>query len=456
MPGAGQALNAAIAIGPHVLDMFLAAVLGTLVLMAVVAAITVLRGCVRRRHDTVRNHATGTIAAALLVAGGLRLLSLPVSVLQFLLAAPLGSFPSDVVTVLGDLMLAVAGVVLLLTGRGCGAVRWALLLPPFAGLLTGIRLGLPFAGGFWIDLLPDVAVGVAGLLILTSHAELASSAWGGRRAAAQIGGPATALALTLVVLLAWPTSVAGTRGAGEPVIGPVRVVTASTHLVLPLDSYRQSFLDRDLEIRVENTLIRVCAARRGVSARAADLLPSPTRDSNSSLPGLIDAQQAAITGYWSPPAPESVGGVQSTHGLRVLTRCVSAARTRLGDDGSAQQFVWETTFIALARTDADSRVQRLQAAWSRCMQRQGFAYPTPMAVALTQAVVFPTPNDTRAASASVSCERVTNLPGLRAAVLAAYEQRAIAEHVAQLNSARLALLAQKRTANATLRGTSAR
>ncbi len=90
------------------------------------------------------------------------------------------------------------------------------------------------------------------------------------------------------------------------------------------------------------------------------------------------------------------------------------------------------------------------------MQLRGFPFSTPTEVVWSQAMNFPTPDDTRVASAAVTCERTTNLPGLRAAVLAAYEKQAIVQHGPQLTSARSALLEQKRIADEILRATSPR
>ena len=207
-------------------------------------------------------------------------------------------------------------------------------------------------------------------------------------------------------------------------------------------------------IRAENMLIQACARRHGVAAEAADLIPPDPVESDSSLLGLIDGRQASATGYWIRPATEVSGIPEDDHTLRVLTACVRAVLARLGDDERPQVVVEHAANAALARADRDSRVRRVVGAWSRCMQRRGFRAPTPSAVALGQEMAFPTPLNTRTASADVACERATDLPGLRAAVLEAYERRMITAHSADLVDARTKLDAQTRRARSVLHATS--
>lgn len=504
VPGAGQAVNAAIALGPRAVDAWLAAALIALAAVAVILMLVAPLSRLRLRSGERTAEATPAIASALLIASGAiaavppfvpaaapvaeafeltsstcigvaflvlaarlppapsvaliavavtRLLVLPCAVAQVLAGAPLGLRPSELVDLLGALVLTLGGLVLLVTGRGLGVLGGPMLLPPLAGLLAAVRLALlPFPVGPWIDLLPDVAIAVVGVAVLVARPVSASGAPDRRRTALRSGGAVAALAVTLAVLFALPAPGVGAPAAGEPSIGPIRTVDASARIELPLDGYQQSPAGQRAVIDAENTLIEACGARRGIAVQAADLLPAPTVESNASLLGLIDARQAATSGYWAPPPAEASGHPEDDRTLRILSGCVRTARARLGDDDGPQGVVRNAVYDALKRADADSRARRVTAAWSRCMQQRGFVATEPEEVMpWTEESTFPTPQDTRTASADVVCRGVTDLPGIRAALLAAYEKRVLAERAAKLIGARARLDAEARLAASILR-----
>ena len=80
------------------------------------------------------------------------------------------------------------------------------------------------------------------------------------------------------------------------------------------------------------------------------------------------------------------------------------------------------------------------------MRLRGFFESEPQEPVRDSVTPFPTPQDTRTASADVACERATDLPGVRAAVLAADERRIIAAPPAGLLAARADLDAETRLA----------
>jgi hypothetical protein len=111
---------------------------------------------------------------------------------------------------------------------------------------------------------------------------------------------------------------------------------------------------------------------------------------------------------------------------------------------------------ATQRTAADTRVAAVNAAWSRCMRRDGFEYHSPQELGAPEANRWPTPQPTpveiATAKADVACKQRTGLAGVWLGVLAAYERQLIEQHKLALDQVKRELDDQIRKANQILEG----
>ncbi|MCY0953561.1 hypothetical protein [Streptomyces sp. H27-S2] len=155
-----------------------------------------------------------------------------------------------------------------------------------------------------------------------------------------------------------------------------------------------------------------------------------TEDRHRYLFGLADPDHAAAHGYDKsagrgappkPPAPQL-----SDSAYAVMNGTQRGAR-----DGRAP----DATSEAHERSERDSRVVAVLAAWSACMEKSGYGgIRTPYDVVEEAGLADDKggPRAVTAARADVACKSEVNLVGVRAAVEKAYQERLVEEHAETL------------------------
>jgi hypothetical protein len=83
-------------------------------------------------------------------------------------------------------------------------------------------------------------------------------------------------------------------------------------------------------------------------------------------------------------------------------------------------------------TSADSRVQRVEQTWSKCMATRGYQYSTPMQPPQQRWPAIASKAEIATALADVACKQRTNLPGVWLAVERGYQQQLVEQNAAVL------------------------
>jgi hypothetical protein len=308
------------------------------------------------------------------------------------------------------------------------------------------------------------------------------------RRGAWLGGVA---ALAAVALTGCGTSAHhGTAVAVQPPAIPARPAAPAPGSTppMPLDPYN-AVPDASAITQAENLLTERCMQQKGFTwtpgppggPLAALLGTTPSGASSESAPlaepyGIDSAAQAAQFGYHSPTRlqlrnyEQSHPGAQSQ--LQPLAQhpaaywialdgevpgsrnsnvgpygggCSGQAAERVGQYARNQadlQLPGQLEAQAASDTGRDSRVIRVEQAWSSCMARKGFSYATPMAPAQADwplvpgagGALEPSPREIATAEADVACKGTTDLPGIWLAVQAGYERQLIAANQAALTA----------------------
>ncbi len=262
----------------------------------------------------------------------------------------------------------------------------------------------------------------------------------------------------------------GNESAGEPALGQVQSVSATSQIVLPLDQFEDDVADSKLSLQATQILAARCSDRFGVKSTdhsTSDLAPAGP---NRSRYGIVDSAVAARFGYhpsdetgraaakgndknspdaWNPSPKEVVvmrgtkadGGPLSrdevpkdANGESLPQGGCSSWANRELTGGKQIDFDLINQWGAEAgkAAEPDSRVRAAKDAWSGCMKASGYDYKSPW-----------DPNDSFAsaptasakeiatAEADVKCRQETNLVGIWMAVETAYENRAISANEGQ-------------------------
>ncbi len=154
--------------------------------------------------------------------------------------------------------------------------------------------------------------------------------------------------------------------------------------------------------------------------------------------------------YYNVVAAKSGGGI--FNGKTIPDGACFGAAQRQVEGTTDVSMPDQLSFDSWTAAKSDSRVVAAFAKWSRCMAASGYHYSTPM-----EANNDPQWSGEKASAAEiavavadVNCKKTTNLVGVRMAVDAAYQRRAIGQHGVELNAIRAALGRQAATASAIL------
>lgn len=246
-----------------------------------------------------------------------------------------------------------------------------------------------------------------------------------------------ALLAVLVLVTACSASVTSVRtpaARNEPSIGTVAIVTDPRQVGRPLDAYRPSPSQIVALAQAQAKLMTQCYAEHGSPAvfdNGEDLvgfIGDPARDDVewSSLWGFFapasvahgyHRQSVPLTSGPSTPVPESV-----------TTDCTAKveAQMPLGKDWSEFLSVPQPAGLQPVTPRNDSRVLAVVAKWAECMSASGFAATDPPR-SMTDGLESSASSEAEIsrAAADLRCKQQTNLVGVEAAVLAAYDQQFI-------------------------------
>ncbi len=281
-----------------------------------------------------------------------------------------------------------------------------------------------------------------------------------------------------VVALALLVIGCGAGNGDEPVIGEIPEITDPSDVVLPLDVFSYSPEQyRDVQLAAWQ-LIRDCVTRFGgeytVPKELVVEMPA-LLFSHERRYGIADENLAATNGYHVAPellGARGKGGWNPSPEELVLVRGTTAATIRIDrignplpeggcgaeadavlsgssspTDGTAGFSVPDVLASeAHGLAEGDSRVREAMAGWSACMARQGYRYRD-VWEANDQGWPTPAGDDQIATAVSdVRCKHEVNLVGIWSTVEAAYQERLIEQHRADLDDLRARLEAE--TANA--------
>lgn len=241
--------------------------------------------------------------------------------------------------------------------------------------------------------------------------------------------------------------------SGEPPIGEIPTVVSGTDIVLPLDAYLLTGQQLNTLSTAVILIGRDCMKRFGLAWPVNPPTAGTEASRNVRRYAIIEPEKAKATGYhlsetatpkadqkeptadamnvWAGRGEQTFGGQPVPAGgcageaVRQLTKGAPNA-----DPGIPEKLQLET----YARTKADSRVVRVFAEWSKCMQAKGYSYPDPYAAEGDQRwqTAKASPTEIAVATADVTCKSETNVPGRMLAVETAYQNRATSQHATEL------------------------
>ncbi len=301
------------------------------------------------------------------------------------------------------------------------------------------------------------------------------------RAMALVAGVMVIVGVTALTALTVLTAAAAAPDAStpaEPRVDSIATITDWRQISLPLDAYVQDFTEQQTVLRAEYALTKSCVEQFGFQFAAPAWDKSPAEVPNGGQPthyrlyGLLDVDHAKQMGYHS--YGQTVASEAAYADMKLPNDYYNVVTAKFGGGtfngktipdggclGAAQREIEGTTDLSLPEqltfdswtaSKSDSRVVAAFARWSKCMAQSGYSYSTPM-----EANNDPKWSGDKASAeeiavavANVNCKKTTNLVGIRMAVDAAYQRKAISQHGAELSAIQAALVRQAATASAIL------
>lgn len=262
----------------------------------------------------------------------------------------------------------------------------------------------------------------------------------------------------------------GSSSAEEPEIGEIQTLTTTAGLAFPLDAYELDDKDKAKLEAAQSVLVKQCMARYGFDYQPPSSIPVSGRKPNARVFGLVDAAEAARSGY-APPGglsrPRPAEQRLSPTAQRVLaggdewndpaslpmnqTEAEKAPPSKLKVNGKPVPiggcgreaylklhapkadtvdilYVFNLMSEAESRMRTDSRVSTVNKKWAACMKDAGYRTTDPRTVVdqlgLNQSTLS-SPNAVNAAMKDVACKQKVKLPGVWFAVASAYQERLI-------------------------------
>ena len=273
--------------------------------------------------------------------------------------------------------------------------------------------------------------------------------------------------------------IAGSTGRPKIIVPPIPSATSGETISLPLNSYEDvAGLQQTVLAEAQALLTQRCMAARGF-VYTSQAAPTPTQE-EALLQGIeygwdvsvtralwltISLSDARTYGYGQPAAASGAppGGVYFGGGISFndLNRkppawdvallgfapgarigrirqvgCLNLVNNEIYRPGGFQ-LGYEVPGIAqqaMLWTQTDPRVVAVDAAWSRCMARQGYHYGSPLQPAQHNWPTSPTAAETATAVADVTCKQHVNLTNTWLTVEAAYQNALIGQNIATLSN----------------------
>jgi hypothetical protein len=258
---------------------------------------------------------------------------------------------------------------------------------------------------------------------------------------------------------------AGSGGRPKITVGPIPPTGSTRPVDLPLDTYSNVSIQQQTVLTEASTLLtQKCMTAEGFvySAQATSSQEQALVQDTEYGFGVTSLSDASSLGYGQPAGsqgqkagPAFLGGFASFGDLAQQPRawtvallgfapgariggsqpagCLTQASQEL--DGSGSGLSDPVPSIALQAgtwTQSDPRVLAVDAAWSRCMARQGYKYNNPEQAASASWPSSPTAAETATAVADVSCKQQVNLVNTWLTVEAAYQAALIGQDAATL------------------------
>ncbi|HYT89113.1 MAG TPA: hypothetical protein VEL76_10430 [Gemmataceae bacterium] len=281
--------------------------------------------------------------------------------------------------------------------------------------------------------------------------------------------------LAYAVILA--LTACGTRGTGrtttrEPAIGPIKSLTDTKNLLLPLDEYMLSLDDYRHLAEARGILTRRCMERFGINYQAPTRPGTGLQTRNERRYGITDLTEARRYGYRQPqgskvaPPPSSeqdrdpkVTAILVGEGARAFTSrpvppggCAGEAQRRLRaseQSAGVEDIAEPLAMKSWALSADDSRVQQVFDRWAACMKLAGLSYSTPLDVLQDRALLARlSPAQTTTAVTDAACKKEHNVVGVWVAVEMAYQQALIEADKPALERQRVANTARLQVAAA--------
>jgi hypothetical protein len=270
------------------------------------------------------------------------------------------------------------------------------------------------------------------------------------------------LRLAVVMAVAGCAGSPSQSAGGEPPIDQWLTITDTSAYALPLESYRLGSHNLRTAGKAEDILLARCVRRFGF-----DIPPAPERKPPASgigeRYGITDEQRVQTRGYHGPVSPPNTAGQaaapagagsggyppdveaivtgrgQSSYNGQPVPEggCVGEARRKLAQGAPTPAGLDRGERLSLETYEVsqrDSRVVKVFADWSACMQRSGHSYATPRNANNDPAFGSkePTAREITVAVADVRCKKETNLVSVWATVETAYQKRAIEQNAEEL------------------------
>lgn len=220
----------------------------------------------------------------------------------------------------------------------------------------------------------------------------------------------------------------------EPSIGVVKVVTDPGQVSRPLDAYRPSPSQIVALAQAQARLMTACYAQHGSSAvfnngdDLVEFIGDPARE---------DTEWSSLWGFFAPASVAHVyhrestpltSGPSTAVAESVTDDCTTKVEQQMpfGQDWSEFLHVPQPDGLQPVTPRNDSRVVAIVEKWAQCMASSGFHVSDPTQ-SMTDALGSTASSDAEVsrAAADLRCKQETNLVGVEAAVLAAYDQQFI-------------------------------
>ncbi|MGW5780447.1 hypothetical protein [Streptomyces sp. NPDC003863] len=283
---------------------------------------------------------------------------------------------------------------------------------------------------------------------------------------------------------------AGVPAADAPAAVAVPKITTAVIDPVPVESYLLTEEQWGKLGRAESVLRVRCMKRFGITYEEPMPAASSTQTVSQYRYGKLDPAKTAVLGYKSAeaassgaladaemkaakerqmritgsermvllgtanPTEKTGAGGQDFHGRKVPQGgCVGEAQRRLGNYGDAQ-VANDVNLDSFGRSLQDGRVRAVFAKWSRCMEKKGYHYKTPIEASDDKRWQGEraSAEEKKVATVDAECKIENNVAGIWYAVDVAYQKQAIEAHAEELDQVRKDIAGQVKAASEVLGG----